>query len=325
MEAAIDGDRQDILGSDGPQLEAMDLNIAEMFATPASKAGGNRKKRGRQQDSKTQINAIDAVLGELCRTLLQCTFNIAVMLSAVIGMELVLSLIVTSMALPSGVLGVVTTLPDAVVVDDLFTCVGTLRPYIHGDVGYGQNSIYGLFIKIIISFIRRVTVTPWYWKPPSGDTAVVYMAMSADQKSLIDVFETVIDERHKKIKVVVGVGESSYALSGCILKRMRGISRGFRVCTELEWYILILITLMTEFAKRKGKFEALNQFVVSVSNNSSNSVSSKILNVANYKDDEHVKADMYNLLNNLDYTDTDYHVATHIINLMNSDFKKCAW
>ncbi|KAG1665977.1 hypothetical protein FOA52_003201 [Chlamydomonas sp. UWO 241] len=294
----------------------MDLNIAEMFATP--KAGGNRKKRGRQQDSKTQINAIDAVLGKLCRTFLQCTFNMAVLLSAVIGMELVLSLIVTSMALPSGVLGVVTSLPDAVVQDDLFTCVGTLRPYIHRDVGYGQNSIYGLFVKIIISFIKRATGdADWYWKPPSGDTAVVYMAMSADQKSLIDVFETVIDERHKKIKVVVGVGES-YALSGCILKRMRGISRGFRVCTELEWYILILITLMTEFAKRKGKFEALNQFV-SVSSNS------KILNVANYKDDDLVKTDMYNLLNNLDYIDTDYHVATHIINLMNSDFKKCAW
>jgi len=287
-----------------------------MFVSPGSKARSG-KKRGFQKDVNTQINAIASVLGQVSRIFLQYTISMAVLLAGLVGMELVLSLIVTSMALPPVVLGVVTSLPAAVVQDDIITCVRTLRLCIDGDTGFGQDSIYGLFIRIIISFFRKATgVDGWQWKVPAGDTgALVYTAMSTDKKNLIDVFETVIDKRHKKIKVLVG---DLQALSGSTITRMRVIFRGFRVTESLEWYITILMTLMTEIAKRKGKFDALNQFVTASNN-------SKILNVANFKDDELVKAEMYNLLNSLDYTDTDYHFATYIINLMNSDFKKCAW
>jgi len=297
-----------------------------------------RKKRGRQLDLSTQVSNVEMMVGKISFHYFNCIMLLARNLVELVGMRVVLSLLITSMALPADVLAIVAVVLSSTALSqnssELIAVVDGLTNLIdmENDGIYSEDSIYGFFVRVIITFITMIARQPsWFWTRPGAAAAaadggddVVYTSMSVDKKSLIDVIENV--SRHKKVKIVVcdttdpETDINDNILSSTTVARLRKVSNGFRVCTELEWYITATMMLMTEIAKRSGKFVALPLFV-----NKKTSSNPAILNVAQCRNDAEIKRAMYNLLNSVNYTDVDYHFATQIINLFSSDFSKCAW
>ncbi|KAG1674223.1 hypothetical protein FOA52_013843 [Chlamydomonas sp. UWO 241] len=216
-----------------------DINLFSSRGASSDQAGKRKKKRGRQLDLNTHICKVDEMVRKVSFHFFYCTMSMARKLAMLVGMKIVLSFLVTSMALLQDVLAIVSDLSDTVDAACLEKIVEELHRYIdiENEGIYGENSIYGFFIRIIIVFITSTASKPgWTWSTPpmsggSGDigsgkigssssggdsggssgggsrsggssssssSGVVYISMSLDKKSLIDVFENV-DTRKSRL------------------------------------------------------------------------------------------------------------------------------
>jgi hypothetical protein len=262
----------------------------------------NNKKRAREQEDAN----VKEMVANTSEHHFDTTLDMATLLAHLFGIQDVLKVIIASMALPSHITDIV----EATGHVDPTEIVAKLAHFTKGEhaIYVSKNSIYAVFIAFIIKFIMMAARRAgWKWSVPEiGLTNFDVEVISTDTKILIDVFEQI--QQHKKVQILVEDGSKINVAK----LRKPGFASAFRQLTILEWQNNLSITLMIVIAKRENKSTALELFVSS----SKIQIGESIVRVAKCQQDKKkITQDMYNLLNQLDYTDPNYHFAIHIIKL----------